>query len=221
MRSKQPPQVATWMLKHFGSGSDNDALLGDLAEQYRERDSTAWYWRQAISGIVVSFFKEIREHKIIAASALLTGWGMWAFYVTWILPLLTPFFLDDALGLSIQASDPVGTAWSAFWAPVLIQANRARPFSFVFAVALPFIVWMLCGWLVAGLHRGQKTSVVLLFAGSILLMDLVLAGPFVSRVGSAVALLFAGRLAANTAAAVVGILIGGKLFPVHGSAELN
>jgi hypothetical protein len=208
------------MLKHFGSGSDNDALIGDLAEQYRVKDSAAWYWRQALGGIVVSFFKEIRGHKRIAARALLTGWGMWAVYVTLILPLLTPYFLEDSLGLSIQPRDPVGTAWSALWASVLIQATRGRSFSFVFAVGLPFVVWTLCGWLVARLHREHQTGMVLLFAGSILLMDLLLAAPFVSRVGLPVAFLFAGRLAANTAAAVLGILIGGKL-SAHGSESLN
>jgi hypothetical protein len=220
MTSKQPPKVATWMLKHFGSGSDNDALLGDIAEQYRGKESVAWYWRQALSGIVVSFFKEIRGHKRIAAQALLAGWGMWTVYVTLVLGRLTPFFLKDSLGLSIQPTDPVGTAWSAFWAPVLIQANRAQPFSYVFAVALPFVVWTLSGWLVARLHREHQTGVVLLFAASILLMDLLLAGPFISRVGLPLAVLFAGRLAANTAAAVLGILIGGKLL-VHGSESLN
>jgi hypothetical protein len=220
MTSKQPPKVATWMLKHFGSGSDNNALLGDLAEQYREKDSMAWYWRQALSGIVVSLFKEIRGHKRVAARALFIGWGVWALFAVGVLPSFTHFFLGDSLGVSVQPGDPAGTAWSVFWAPVLIQANLERPFSFAFAVALPLIVWMFCGWLVARLHHEQQTSVVLLFAGSILLMDLLLAGPFVNRVGLPVALLFAGRLAANTAAAVLGILIGGKLF-VHGSESLN
>jgi hypothetical protein len=209
------------MLKHFGSGSDNDTLLGDLAEQYREKDNAAWYWRQSLSGIVVSFFKEIRGHKSIAARALLTGWGIWTLYVTFVLPRFTHFFLGDSLAVFIEPRDPVGTAWSVFWAPVLIQANLAAPFSFVFAVALPLIVWTLCGWLVARLHRAQQTGVVLLVAGSILLMDLLLAGPFVIRVGLPVAFLFAGRLAANTAAAVLGILLGGKLFRVHGSTSLN
>jgi hypothetical protein len=37
----------------------------------------------------------------------------------------------------------------------------------------------MCGWLVARFHREQQTSVVLLFAGSILLMDLLLFGWFV------------------------------------------
>jgi len=34
MTSKQPPRIATWMLKHFGSGPNNDAILGDLAPPF-------------------------------------------------------------------------------------------------------------------------------------------------------------------------------------------
>ena len=77
MTSKKPPRVATWMLKRFGSGPNNDSVLGDLAEQYLQKDSAMWYWRQAMKAIPVSFFKEIQGHKWIAARALLTGWGMW------------------------------------------------------------------------------------------------------------------------------------------------
>ena len=211
MTSKQPPRIATWMLEHFGSGSNNDAVLGDLAEQYRQKDSAMWYWRQAMKAIPVSLFKEIRGHKRIAASALLTGWGMWIVYVTWIFPLLTPFFFGGNFGVAIEPRAPIGTAWSVLWAPVLVQAGLARPFSFVFGVALPLIVWTMCGWLVARFHRNQQTAVVLLFAGSILLMDLLLFGPFILNVKPAVAYHFVGPVAANVAASVLGILLGGGL----------
>ena len=45
MTLKHPPGVATWLLKHFGSGPDKDAVLGDLAEQYSRNNNAAWYWR--------------------------------------------------------------------------------------------------------------------------------------------------------------------------------
>ena len=35
MRSDQPPAVATWLLKQFGCSPQNEAILGDLIEQYR------------------------------------------------------------------------------------------------------------------------------------------------------------------------------------------
>ena len=30
MTPRQPLNIATWMLKHFGSGPNNDVVLGDL-----------------------------------------------------------------------------------------------------------------------------------------------------------------------------------------------
>ena len=96
--------------------------------------------------------------------------------------------------------------------PVLGQAGLARPFyPFVFAVALPLIVGAMCGWLVARFHRDQQTGVVLLFAGAILLMDLLLFGPFILTVEPRMAYPFVGPLAANVAASVLGILLGGGL----------
>jgi len=210
MTSKQPPRIATWMLKHFGSGANIDAVLGDLAEQYLQKDSAMWYWRQAMSAIPVSFFKEIRGHKRIAARALLTGWVMWILCSKSIFPLVSPFFFG---------------AWTVMWMPVLGGGVLARPsnkwaelrhvYPFVFEVALPLIVGSICGWVVARFHRGQQTGAVLLFAGSILLMDLLLFGLLFGRpilfVGPPVDYGFVGPVAANVAASVLGILLGGGL----------
>jgi hypothetical protein len=87
------------MLKHFGSGPDNETLLGDLAEHYQRNGSAMWYWRQALGGIVVSFFKEIRGHKWIAARGLLTGFSVWIAFVK-IIPLL-PLILFFSVFLSV------------------------------------------------------------------------------------------------------------------------
>lgn len=74
MRSEQPPALAHWLLKHLGSSPNNDAVLGDLNERYRNSGSPIWYWRQALVSIVTSFFHEIWGHKLQAVRALLTGW---------------------------------------------------------------------------------------------------------------------------------------------------
>src|SRR5262245_44215895 len=121
------------MLKHFGSGENIDAVLGDLAEQYQQKDSAMWYWRQTMTAIPVTLVRETWTHKAVAARALLIGWGLWVVYVMLILPLFTSYFLGDNLGVGIQSRDPIGTAWSVLWAPVLIQAAGGRPFSYVFA----------------------------------------------------------------------------------------
>lgn len=70
MTLKQPPTVATWLLKHFGSGPDKAAVLGDLAEQYARNDNAMWYWRQSMKAIPVSFFREVRGAGIPKARAL-------------------------------------------------------------------------------------------------------------------------------------------------------
>src|SRR6188474_351746 len=165
---RYPPVIPTWMLKHFGCGPNNDVLLGDLAEQYRQRQNALWYWRQAMKAIPVSLFQEVRKHKRPSATALATGWGVWMVFIFGVLPFLTPSFLGASLGVSIAPTDPIGSAWSALWAPVLIQYGNARAFSFVFAMVLPLVVWTSCGWLVARLHREHQKPVVMLLAGSIL-----------------------------------------------------
>src|SRR6266850_3959882 len=108
MTPKQPPRTATWMLKHFGSGANNDAVLGDLAEQYQQKEDGMWYWRQVLKAIPISFFKEIRGHKRIAARALLTGWSMWILAGRSIFPLA---FFGTNTGYYF-GRHPIGSAWS-------------------------------------------------------------------------------------------------------------
>src|SRR5262249_3227875 len=45
MLSTHPPRLARWLLNHFGCSPNNEALIGDLDEQYRKRHSRRWYWR--------------------------------------------------------------------------------------------------------------------------------------------------------------------------------
>ena len=42
------------------SGVNNEALAGDLLEQFGQGRSAGWYWRQVIAAIVVGVYKEQR-----------------------------------------------------------------------------------------------------------------------------------------------------------------
>jgi hypothetical protein len=173
------------MLKHFGSGSDNDALLGDLDEQYAEKNSALWYWRQTLGAIVVSFFKEIWGHKWIAGRGLLTGWAVWMIFLTMI-PLHVPmgFFFSHRYFGELVVND----------------------------TALPLLVGMLCGWLVALLHRKQGTAVVLLFATSFILLNPPLLWKIVVHpVVMGVLPSMYAQIASRVVAAFFGILLGGGL----------
>ena len=138
------PRIATWMLKHFGSGPDNDTLLGDLAEQYQRNGNAMWYWRQALKAIPVSFFKEIRAHKWIAARALLTGWVVWI-----ICELMSPHFLRGFYYFRLA-----GYRVPYFW-----------------GIAPSLLSGALSGWVIGRFHRSQRTG-VLLFAVYVIFLGL-------------------------------------------------
>ena len=56
MTGMRPPALATWLLKHASRG--NDALVGDLCEEYGRRRSVVWYWRQVLTAVVVNLSRE-------------------------------------------------------------------------------------------------------------------------------------------------------------------
>jgi putative ABC transport system permease protein len=49
----KPPRLATWLLRHFlPLDGQNDAIRGDLLEEYRRLQSDLWYWRETIALII-------------------------------------------------------------------------------------------------------------------------------------------------------------------------
>jgi len=222
------------MLKHFGSGSNNEILLGDLAEQYQQSGSAMWYWRQAVKAIPVSFFREIRAHKWISIGALVRGWVVWIVGGSMILPLVFPSGPGPQVSFHFVLDDPLSIAAGVMWMPALglARINRgglwSTPSSFILAIALPLLVGTMCGWLVTrwqiSVERNpftiriprvpadRKTGVVLLFAASIFLVYLLLISPLMFHFRPRPTFIFASVLATNAAASVLGILLGGGLF---------
>jgi hypothetical protein len=74
MRTDQPPAAATWLLDRFCA---DPCLAGDLIEEYRDRQSIAWYWKQAIVAVSVYSTSQILQHKWLAVRAIATGWLFW------------------------------------------------------------------------------------------------------------------------------------------------
>jgi len=75
MTLSKPPALATWMLEHLAPGIDGNALAGDLLEEFRHRRSVAWYWRQVLLAIFVSFSKEFGRQWRAAGFALAWTFG--------------------------------------------------------------------------------------------------------------------------------------------------
>jgi hypothetical protein len=146
MSLSHPPTVATWLLQHFRSGPRNDSLMGDLIEEHRRGRSNAWYWRQVLMAILISFYSEIWRHKFVTIRGVITGWTS--------LVLLSTLF---RFGPPI--SEEVGN--------LLVFANPA---------IWGQLHWGYLGWLILFLvfggsgvitgwfHRRHQTTVVLAFA---------------------------------------------------------
>ena len=73
MTVHQPPRVAMWLLERLGTGAVRDAIAGDLFEDYQRRRSATWYWRQAITAILLGAWRDLRGHWAVAAGAIGMG----------------------------------------------------------------------------------------------------------------------------------------------------
>jgi hypothetical protein len=64
MNSKKydPPKSALWLLRHACPGDDNDALIGDIVERFREGQTYTWLWRQVLIAFTASILGEVRRH---------------------------------------------------------------------------------------------------------------------------------------------------------------
>jgi hypothetical protein len=146
MSTAQPPIVATSLLKRLGSGPNNDALIGDLAEEYGRGRSRAWYWRQALVAIVVSFCKETRSHSALALRAVAVGWA--------VIFLYRSLLRAPAMALYAQ--------WS--YLPGHTFSNWAVQHFYWYLIHTPVLAF--AGWIVARLHRRHQMAMVWAFAAS-------------------------------------------------------
>jgi hypothetical protein len=191
VRSAQPPSTATWLLEHLSSGPSNDSLKGDLMEEYRSGRSGAWYWRQVLMTIAVTFWKEISAHKLLAVRAVATGWVVWHLYALFIGPrVLIPFARE--LPLAFRFGPYSGFASWIIWLSVRVAS----------------------GWIVGHSHREHRTAMVLMFSASVLLWKLqILPWTFSSLVVDAIGdSRYAPYIVSNLTSVIlppVCILIGG------------
>jgi len=68
-----PPALASWILRYLANR--NEALEGDLLEEFHQGRSASWYWRQVLRALLLSFSAPLR-----------TGWRViWTvvFPVVW------------------------------------------------------------------------------------------------------------------------------------------
>jgi hypothetical protein len=139
------PKVATWLLTHFGSGPNNDVVLGDLTERYQEGLPRMWYWKQCLKAILSGLFGEYRAHKLLTVRALILGWTVIFLYFP-----ANDIVLDFVEGLRIWSR-----WWRHDWLPYFVFS-----FNYIFACVAS-------GWAIARLSRAHRVPMVLIFMTSL------------------------------------------------------
>jgi hypothetical protein len=138
MTPRHPPRFAIWLMETFNVGQ---ALTGDVIERYARGRSRVWFWRQALLAIALGSVKDLVEHKLLFARALLVGYAsLWA--LTNLAYMVVPLFMDVA---------PVRQV-------------------FVLRL-LMFAIVMLIGWLIGRLHRPHSGAMVLGFVAVVWLLS--------------------------------------------------
>jgi hypothetical protein len=136
MRSNQPPSIAKWLLRHFGCSRNNEAVIGDLDERYRQGRSYLWYWKQTFQAIATSFFNEVWGHKMLAIRALLIGW------------------IIKVIWMSVFKSTYGRPPWRLYFEGIETS---------LLIGLIGVLTMMGSGWIIARTHRAHYRAMVLLF----------------------------------------------------------
>ena len=76
MKRIEPPAAAAWVLEHLTPADRDEALAGDLLEDYRAGRSDGWYWRQAMAAFAVAWGRYFAQRRSLLLFVLL--WSMMA-----------------------------------------------------------------------------------------------------------------------------------------------
>jgi len=134
------PAGAAWLLNRFGVPQSNESLMGDLVEERASGRSALWFWWQTSVAIADSVADNLRNHKVQAVRAVVTGWLM-----NWI--------WAQVMGIASRHE---------LWRQHEGLYNALSLFS--------FLLWpAIVGWVVARTHRAQQASMVLAYAASLVM----------------------------------------------------
>jgi hypothetical protein len=83
MTPMRPPSLATWMLNHLIPGPRNEALAGDLLEEFSAGRPATWYWRQTLAVFALACSRQLLNNR-----GVLLFTALWSTFVpAWLLGL--------------------------------------------------------------------------------------------------------------------------------------
>jgi len=156
MKLAKPPAFASWLLGHLTSRTKNDALAGDLLEEFIHGRSASWYWRQVLRAILTSFLKELRSASFGLGFALLWSIGVALFWGRSFFPSQIQFLLREAPPWYIVFPWP----WSTVVEVGFLSALSTVPI----ALGLSLYLLLLRRFTISRYFRGVSLAWVLLVA---------------------------------------------------------
>jgi len=188
----RPPRGAMWLLQRFGP--ENEALTGDLFEEYRRGRSRRWFWKQVLSAVSRGFIADVLAHKLLAVRALVVGWATALILFQYVVGPLGRAYLRTLFYHGIRAD--------ALW----------RHFSFYPLLLIPYLCLFASGWAVALCHRRHELAMVLAYLLSLEIYFLPEAYRLVvDSFGDRRFLPYLAQLIFNGAISAVAVLLGGML----------
>jgi hypothetical protein len=150
---RKPPFLATLILERLSA--DDEALVGDLLEEYRRGRSRAWYWSQALAGVALRSSTHLVKEPLTALAAISAGWAvLLTFFVT----------VGNSVALAVFTKgfgrSTFGGGGLEFWWP--LYASGAAVSSLGFALAALAVV---------RLNGGRWASMLGPFMSSVVLVQ--------------------------------------------------
>jgi hypothetical protein len=143
MTHRQPPRIPKWFLEHLASGRRLESLIGDLDEQFADRQSATWYARQVAAAILIGVLDDIRDNKLLAVRMALMGFGS---VLAWV-ALTASFYL------------PVAEKW---FDPRVNDLIAALLFWYGPLTELWCLGCLATGWLIGRLHPEHLAAMVMM-----------------------------------------------------------
>ena len=187
MKSRKVGRFATWLLSRLGPR--NEALSGDLLEEYELGQSDVWYIKEVVVAVVAGRLSSGWTTLRVVASAVAIGWSV----------ILGGYLL-------LTLFDVPGHGATLF-------ANRVS-FSHVWIASGVFapVIWATSGWVVSRFDRRHSRVAMIVFIASVVSPPVYWLVTVGSAAGADQMRDLAGLLPAYAAGVVlmpVDILIGG------------
>jgi hypothetical protein len=147
----EAPAMAKWLLRCFGCSPNNEAIVGDLDERYRQGRSYLWYWRQVFLTIVASFLEEIRHHKLLTLRAIAVGCVIFVGWQRGFNLTRELLWYHERLTVALQFPEVVLFGVSAGWIVARLhhQSQKAMVLAYVACFAGVQTLWLVSALLLA------------------------------------------------------------------------